>query len=73
MSRLPRIPKLCHHKATGQAYVTLDGCERYLGDHGTAEARGAYDRLMAEWMANGRTIATARAAERAVAGPPLAR
>jgi hypothetical protein len=53
--------------------VTLDGCERYLGDHGTAEARGAYDRLIAEWMANGRTIATARAAERAVAGPPLAR
>jgi hypothetical protein len=68
MSRLPRIPKLCHHKATGQAYVTLDGRERYLGVHGTAEAQGAYDRLLSEWMANGRTIATARAVDGAGAG-----
>jgi integrase len=69
MTRQPRIPKLCHHKATGQAYVTLNGRERYLGVHGTAEAQGAYDRLIAEWMANGRTIATARAVEgAAVAG-----
>lgn len=37
MSKKPskRIPKLCHHKGTGLAYVTLNGREIYLGEHGS--------------------------------------
>lgn len=52
-----RIPKLCHHKATGQSYVTIHGERRYLGKHGTTEAEGAYQRaikqLVAEFAGDG--------------------
>jgi integrase len=47
-------PKLCHHKATGRAVVTLNGREFYCGDFGDPAARRKYDRLIAEWIANGR-------------------
>lgn len=39
-----RIPKLCKHKATGQAVVRLDGKDHYLGQFGTASATAAYER-----------------------------
>jgi hypothetical protein len=44
------------HKATGQAVVRLDGKDIYLGTHGTPESRAEYDRLIAEWLANGRRL-----------------
>ncbi len=44
------------HKATGQAVVTIDGRDHYLGDHGSAASREAFDRLIAQWFANGRTL-----------------
>jgi hypothetical protein len=34
---MPRTPKYCHHKASGQAYVTINGRERCLGKHGSPE------------------------------------
>ena len=46
---MPRKPKLCHHKATNQAYVTDNGRERYLGVWGTPEADEAYDAFMLDW------------------------
>lgn len=53
-------PGYCLHKRTGRAYVTLNGQQRMLpGPHGSDESRGAYDRLVAEWLANGRTLAGA--------------
>lgn len=42
------------HRPTGQAVVTLNGHDHYLGRHGSPESRSAYDRLIAEWLANGR-------------------
>jgi integrase len=37
--------------------VTLNGRDIYLGRHNTRESRGNYDRVMAEWLANGRRLA----------------
>ena len=42
------------HKATGQAVVTLDGRDVYLGRHGTPGSKAEYDRIIAEWLAGGR-------------------
>jgi integrase len=50
------IPKYRHHKPTGQAVVTLDGRDIYLGLHGSEISRLEYDRLVAQWMANGRRL-----------------
>ena len=47
-------PKYRHHKRSGQAIVTLSGRDHYLGPHGSDESKDAYDRLIAEWLANGR-------------------
>ncbi len=50
-------PKYRHHKPSGQAVVTLGGKDSYLGKYGSPESRAEYDRLLAEWLANGRAIA----------------
>lgn len=53
----PRKPPAYRlHKGSGQAVVTLNGRECYLGAHGTKESREAYDRLIATWLANGRKL-----------------
>ena len=46
------------HKPTGQAVVRIDGKDHYRGPHATPESHEAYDRLLAEWLANGRRLAT---------------
>ncbi|CAK9037567.1 Site-specific tyrosine recombinase XerC [Durusdinium trenchii] len=48
------LPRYRKHRGTGQAVVTLSGRDHYLGKHGTAASRRQYDRLIAEWLANGR-------------------
>lgn len=57
--RMPRLtqslPKYRKHRASGQAIVTLGGRDHYLGPHGTQASRTLYDRLIAEWLANGRS------------------
>ncbi|QEH35442.1 hypothetical protein OJF2_39940 [Aquisphaera giovannonii] len=53
-ARNPRTLSYRHHRPSGQAVVTLGGRDRYLGPHGTAASKAAYDRLIAEWLANGR-------------------
>jgi integrase len=52
-----RTPKYGRHRATGQAVVTIDGRDIYLGRHGTTESRNRYDQLVSEWLAAGRQIA----------------
>jgi hypothetical protein len=52
----PPIPKLRHHKASGQAAVVIDGKWIYLGRHGTAVAEEAYNRTISEWLNNGRRL-----------------
>ena len=54
MPRPISVPKLCFHKASGKAVVRLNGRDHYLGVYGSTEAKGEYDRLIAEWLAAGR-------------------
>ena len=56
MSNPNRVPKYCHHRASGQAIVTLDGRDFYLGIHNTAASRAEYDRRVSEWIAAGRRL-----------------
>src|SRR3954470_22889225 len=51
-----RTPSYRLHKPSGQAVVTLDGRDLYLGQYGSPESRAEYDRLIAEWLANGRRL-----------------
>jgi integrase len=52
----PRQPKYRKHKATGQAVVTLDGKDIYLGKHGTASSKQRYATVIAEWLAGGQQL-----------------
>jgi integrase len=61
--RTLRAPSYCLHKASGQAVVRIDGVDHYLGKHGTPESRAEYDRLIAEWLGNGRRLAPPSAAD----------
>ena len=56
-------PKYRKHKHSGQAIVTIAGRDYYLGPHGTKVSKLEYDRLIAEWLASGRspTFATPEA------------
>lgn len=54
------VPSYRLHKATGQAVVTLNGRDYYLGTHASPESRAEYDRLVAEWLAHGRRLPTAQ-------------
>ena len=51
-----RTPSYRHHKPSGQAVVTLDGRDIYLGRYGTPQSRAEFDRLLAEWLSNGRRL-----------------
>lgn len=57
-----RIPNYRLHKASGQAVVTLDGHDLYLGRYGSPESRAEYEHRVGEWMANGRRLPTTEAA-----------
>ncbi len=48
------------HKATGQGYVVLDGRHFYLGRYDSPESRTRYHQIIAEWIANGRTLSPPR-------------
>src|SRR5690348_15260089 len=54
MPRQPRIPSYRLHKPTGQAVVTINGKDHYLGRHDTPKSHSEYKRLIAEWLANHR-------------------
>ena len=43
-----KVPSYCLHKASGQAYVTLNSREHYLGKYGSQESHEKYARLIAE-------------------------
>lgn len=54
--RTKRTPSLRHHKPSHRAFVEIEGQRRYLGKFGSPEAQQAYDRTVAEWLANGRRM-----------------
>lgn len=58
MSKLPStvVPPLRVHKATGKPYVVLDGRRIYLGPRDAPDALERYNRVVAEWLSNGRRL-----------------
>jgi integrase len=51
-----RTPSYRHHRPSNQAVVTLDSRDIYLGRYGSPESRAEFDRLLAEWLSNGRRL-----------------
>jgi integrase len=55
---MPRLtqqnPSYRKHRSSGQAVVTLNGQDVYLGPFGTAASKREYDRVISEWLARGR-------------------
>ncbi len=51
-----RVPSYRLHKASGQAVVTINGRDLYLGKWNTAAGKAEYDRVIAEYLANGRQL-----------------
>ncbi len=60
VSGLPRVPFYRRHRPSGQAVVTLNGRDLYLGKWNTAASRAEYDRLIGEWLACGRCLSSAQ-------------
>jgi integrase len=57
MPRLTKaVPRYSHHKATGQAVVSIDGKDFYLGRYNSKASRIEYDRIVGQWQANGRRM-----------------
>lgn len=58
MPRTPNTttPQYRKHRASGQAIVTFNGRDYYLGLFGTKASRLEYDRLISEWLASGRQL-----------------
>jgi integrase len=50
------IPSYTRHKASGQARVTLNGGDHYLGPWNTPQSRAEYERVVNEWLARGRRL-----------------
>jgi len=44
------VPKYSHHKASGRAYVFINGNRVYLGKHGTPESHRRYADEIAKWQ-----------------------
>jgi len=57
ISDTSRVPSYRRHKPSGQAVVTINGRDIYLGRWNTKASRAEYDRLIGEWLASGRCLA----------------
>jgi integrase len=51
-----RLPQIRLHTPSGRARVRINGQDFWLGRFGSLEAQQKYDRLIAEYLANGRRI-----------------
>ncbi len=49
-----KVPSYGLHKPSGQAVVTLNGRDIYLGAHNSEESREAYQAALNEWLASHR-------------------
>jgi len=56
LKNTPKKPSYRKHKPTGQAVITLNGKDFYLGLHGSKASKREYDRRVSEWLANDRTL-----------------
>jgi integrase len=59
MPKTTRPPSLRLHKPSGRAVVTLNGRDVYLGLWESAESKSAYNRVISEWYAAGKTLSVA--------------
>jgi integrase len=50
------IPSYRRHRASGQAVVTLNRVDHYLGPWNSAESKSRYDKVVNEWLARGRRL-----------------
>lgn len=50
------IPSHCHHKAKNLGYVCLNEKTIYTGPWGSSHAESEYERIIAEWLHNGRQL-----------------
>lgn len=57
------VPKYQKHRASGQAVVTINYVDHYLGPHNSKASVALYDRLIAEYLASGRQAAPQQPAE----------
>ena len=62
MARPKGIPGYKRHKASGRAVVRINGTGIYLGFYGTKESKAEYDRIIKEWLANGRQLIFSKSA-----------
>ena len=60
VNHISRVPSYPRHKPSGQAVVTLNGHDIYLGKWNTKASRAEYDRLITEWLAAGRCLPKAQ-------------
>jgi len=51
-------PSYRHHKPSGLAVCTIDGRDVYLGPWKSKASKIEYDRVIGEWLANGRCLPT---------------
>ena len=51
-----RIPSYRRHRASGQAVVTLNGVNHYLGPWNSPASKAEYDRITSEWLVRGRRL-----------------
>ena len=58
-----RIRKYRFHKGSGQALVQINGDRIYLGRYGSEESQEKYQRLVSEWLSNGRQRVSPPAAD----------
>lgn len=54
--RTRSVPSYRKHRASGQAIVTLNARDFYLGPFGSKTSRLEYDRLIGEWLQQGRQL-----------------
>jgi hypothetical protein len=54
-------PEYRKHSSNQTAVVTIDGTEFELGRYGSEASRNRYDRLVTEWIANGRALPASQA------------
>jgi hypothetical protein len=58
-----RTPSYRRHKPSGQAVVTLNGRDFYLGKYGSASSKEEYHRLLAEYLLRGQVKPAATSAQ----------
>ncbi len=57
MPRLKKaVPKYRKHRASGQAVVSIEGRDFYLGLYRSKASRVEYDSIIGEWLAAGRQL-----------------